>query len=249
MIYKKNINQDFFKTWTSEMSYVLGYVVADGCISASKDRKKNPFTFNITSVEKKHLYRIRKTLRSEHKISKKSTGKPGEIGYQLQIRNPILTKDLMGLGILPRKTQNLNFIKVPQIYFPDFVRGFFDGDGSVYIYKVNNTLQIKAGFVCVSFSFLIEFNKRLCKNLNIPIKSIHRTIDKQGKKKMDQFNTHFYIDDCEKLAQFMYKNNPTIYLPRKRKIFEKWRSIKRRPYLKKNYPSKIGWHLNHKIFA
>lgn len=230
------------------MSYVLGYVAADGCISVSKDRKKNPFTFNITSTEKKHLYRFRKTLRSEHKISKKPTGKPGEIGYQLQIRNPILTKDLMNLGILPRKTQNLNFIRVPQIYLPDFVRGFFDGDGTVYIYKVNNTPQIKASIGKSSLSFIKELNRKLCAALNIPLKTIHQELPEEKGRRV-KYYVDFYIDDCEKLAKFMYGNNPTLYLPRKRRVFEKWKSIKRRHYIKQNYPSKIGWQLNQKIAA
>jgi len=43
-LFTKYINQDFFKTWTHEMSYVLGYITADGCITVSKDRKKHPFS-------------------------------------------------------------------------------------------------------------------------------------------------------------------------------------------------------------
>ena len=222
------------------MSYVLGFIVADGCITVSKERPNRPFSLNITSVDKKHLYKIRRVLNSEHKISKKTSGEKN-VAFQIQIRNQIIAKDLMKLGIFPRKTSNLNPIKIPQKYFNSFVRGFFDGDGSVYIYKVNRTTQIKVGFVSTSLSFFTEFNKQLCKNLDIPIKSIHRTIDKRGEKKMVQFNTHFYIDDCEKLANFLYRNNPILYLLRKRKIFEKWKSIKRRDYIKQNYPSKIGW--------
>lgn len=244
----KNINQDFFKTWTSEMGYVLGYVAADGCITVSKDRKKNPFTFNITSAEKRHLYRIRKVLNSEHKISKKSGGNSDSIAFQLQIRNLTIAKDLMNLGILPQKTYRLGPIKVLEKYFPDFVRGFFDGDGTVYIYRVNGTPQIKAGFVSSSHSFIREFNQQLCKKLNIPAKSIHRKVDKKAKR-MIQYDICFYINDCDKLAEFLYGNNPILYLPRKRKIFDKWKLIKRRSYIKQNYPSKVGWYLNQKVLA
>jgi len=249
MIFKKYINQDFFKIWTSEMSYVLGYITADGCIGVSKDRKKHPFTLNITSVEKKHLYRLRKALKSEHKISRKPGGKPNFFAYQLQIRNPITTKDLINLGILPRKTYNLSPIKVPEKYFPDFVRGFFDGDGTVYIYNVNKVPQIKAGFVSPSLSFITKFDEQLCENLSIPKKTIHQTTDKRMGRKMTQYTICFYIDDCEKLAEFMYGNNPTLYLSRKRRVFKKWQSIKRRHYIKQNYPSKIGWRLNEKVPA
>jgi len=227
------------------MAYVLGYITADGCIAVSKNRK-HPFTLNITSVEKKHLYRLRNALSSGHKISKKPGGKPKLFAYQLQIRNPIITKDLINLGIYPRKTYNLNPIKVPNNYFSDFVRGFFDGDGTVYIYRVNNVPQIKAGFVSSSLSFITKFNEQLCENLSIPKKAIHQTTNKRMREKMIQYAICFYIDDCEKLAKFMYGNNPTLCLPRKQRVFEKWKLIKRRHYIKQNYPSKIGWHLNEK---
>lgn len=245
---KKQINQDFFKAWTPEMSYVLGFVVADGCIAVSKNRK-HPFTLNITSVKKRYLYPIRKALNSEHKISKKPGGNCNIIAYQLQIRNPVIAKDLMNLGILPRKTYNLNPIKVPDKYFPDFVRGFFDGDGTVYVYEVNRVLQIKASFVSPNLLFIMNFNRRVCERLNIPLKTIHQDLPTRKDQKLTKYYIDFYVNDCEKLVQFIYGNNPTLYFPCKRRVFERWKSIKRRHYIKQNYPSKIGWHLNEKLLS
>lgn len=221
------------------MSYVLGYITADGCITVSKGRK-NPFTLNITSIEKKYLCKIRKAFASTHKISKKPCGRLNKFGYQLQFRNTTIIADLLLLGITPRKTYNLAPIKVPDKYFADFTRGLFDGDGTVYIYKVNNTPQIKVGFVSASLPFLIDFNQHLCKMLNIPIKNIKKNIQKT----MPLYSICFYIDDCKKLNQFMYKNNPTLFLPRKQKIFNQWQYKKRRKYIKQNYPSKINMQSN-----
>jgi hypothetical protein len=110
----------------------------------------------------------------------------------------------------------------------------------VYIYEVNGTPQIKAHIVSASFSFIKELNRLICKKLNIPEKTVH----KEPRGNSPIYAIYFYIDDCEKLYQFMYGNNPVLYLPRKRRVFEKWKSIKRRHYIKQNYPSKIGWHLN-----
>ena len=99
-----------------------------------------------------------------------------------------------------------------------------------------------------SLPFISHFNHQLCRNLRIPEKSVHIEIDKR-ENTMIRYNICFYIDDCEKLAEFMYRNNPTLYLSRKRKVFETWKTIKRRHYIKQNYHSKIGWHLNQKFFA
>ena len=229
------------------MSYVLGYIVADGNIGVRKKAKYNPLILNITSRDKRHLDRIKKVLNSKHKISKKPSGNSEKTAYQIQISNPNITNDLTKLGILPRKTYNLNFIKIPKKFFSDFVRGFFDGDGTVYIYRVNRTSQIKASFGNPTPSFFTEFCRELCKRLIIPPKTIHE--DMGSRRKIPFYYIDFYIDGCKKLAEFMYGSNPTLYLPRKRRVFERWKSIKRRHYIKRNYPSKIGWRLNQKVFA
>lgn len=241
----KKINQDFFKRWSPNMAYVLGYFVADGCIVVRKERAKSPYIFNITSADLRHLYKLRTALSSGHKISKKQGGKLNFGGYQLQVSNQVLCKDLLNLGIHPRKTYNLGIINVPDEYFPDYVRGFFDGDGSVFIYKVNETPQIKSSFVAVSVPFIKNFNDRLCKFLGISEKSIHTENKIRGT--MPQYNICFYVDDSEKLEKFMYGNNPNLFLDRKKRIFDQWKLMKRRHYVKQNYPSKIGWHLNKNL--
>ena len=241
----KVINENFFRKWNSEMSYVLGYVVADGNISTRKKAKYNPFILNLTSSEKKHLQRIRKALNSKHKIGTKPGGSTQNIAYQIQISNPKITNDLIRLGIRPRKTYNLSPIKVLERYLPDFIRGYFDGDGTVYIYKVNKVPQIKSSFGNINFPFIKDLNRRLCRNLAIPLKTIHKERSKDGIR----YVIDFYIDDCKKLAEFMYRDNPILYLPRKRRVFEKWKLIKRRDYIKQNYPSKIGWYLNQKMLV
>lgn len=186
-------------------------------------------------------------MKAKQKIGLKYGNLDKKRCYRIQIGHQEICKDLLKLGIKPRKTYTQFIIKVPQKYFPDFVRGFFDGDGSAYIYKVNRVPQIKAKFMSTSLPFIAEFNRRLCKELKIPEKNIHREF--REKSKIPQYLIYFYIDDCEKLARFMYGNNSVLCLSRKRRVFEKWKSIKRRHYIKQNYPSKLGWHLNQKVFA
>ncbi len=247
---KLPIDENFFSSWSSEMSYVLGLIVADGClcIKRTKKDKNKQFALDITCKDYDLLEKIRKVMGARQKISLKFSGRDKkEMYYRLQIGYQKICKDLLKLGIVPRKSYQPFVIKVPQKYFSDFVRGFFDGDGTVYIYKVNGTPQIKARFGSTSFPFIAQLNQRLCRALKIPEKTIHQEM--QTMSKIPQYAIYFYIDDCEKLAKFMYGNNPTLFLPRKHQIFEKWKLIKRRTYVKRNYPSKIGWHLNQKVSA
>ena len=141
------------------MSYILGFIVADGCILKRKNRK-NSYIFNITNKEKQHLEKIKKAMSAAAPLGLKRSGYTKKKDcYFIQICNKEICKDLINLGILPRKTYNLKPIKVPDKYFPDFVRGFFDGDGTVYIYKVNNTPQIKVDFISTSYHFKGRFYK------------------------------------------------------------------------------------------
>ncbi|MFH1968122.1 MAG: LAGLIDADG family homing endonuclease [bacterium] len=226
------------------MAYVLGFVVADGCVMKRKDRIES-YVFNITSKDKIILQKIKQVLSSNHQIGIKYNSFKMPYSY-ISICNREICKDLIALGIYPRKTYNLKPIDVPEKYFFDYIRGFFDGDGSVYIQKVNGTLQIKSSFVGASLPFIKDFNKRLCGALGVKEKSIHEQIDKKGIR-ITKYDIHFYIDDSEKLAKFMYGDNPKLYLERKKDVFEKWKTIKRRHYKKQNYPSKIGWRLSEGI--
>ena len=223
------------------MAYVLGYIVADGCVYKRKDRK-NSYVLNITSKDRQHLLNIGLNIVANCSISTKRNS-TGDQYCQIQVCSREICEDLMGIGIFPRKTHNLDSIEVPEKYFSDFARGFFDGDGTVYIYEVNNTQQIKAGFVSSSLPFITRFNQSLCHRLAIPTKFIHQTIDRKGVK-IPKYDICFYVDDCEKLFRLMYRDNPKLFLFRKYEIFEKWNFVKRRHYKKQNYPSKIGWHLN-----
>jgi hypothetical protein len=239
------VNQKFFSEWNPEMSYILGFIVADGCIGTKRVRKDGgrQFFLDITSKDIQLLESIKTAMSASQKIIPK-TSKTG-YAYRLQIGHQRICEDLIRLGILPRKTYKLGPINVPAEYSPHFVRGFFDGDGSVYLYEVNQTPQIKSSFISANLNFLSDFNSRLCNALGIPLKAIHRV--NPGGNRIVCYSICFYIDDSRKLADFMYRGNPILYLERKRQIFEKWKLIKRRHYIKNNYPSKIGWRLNQKL--
>ena len=203
------------------MAYVLGFVVADGCVIKRKNRKHSYF-LNITNKEKKHLENIGMTLGWQGGLGAKHGGYTSKKNYYyIQSCSREICEDLIALGVKPHKTHSLEPIKVPRNYFSDFVRGFFDGDDSVYIYIVNGTPRIKASFYNPKFSFSTDLNQRICQYLGIFPKTIHQQMKKGANIPLYYIN--FYIDDCEKFHDFMYSHNPSLYLPRKRKIFEKWK--------------------------
>ena len=63
---KYKINRDFFKAWTPEMAYVLGFIAADGSLEdASYLRGKY---LRICSSDINILEKIKAVMNSEHKI-------------------------------------------------------------------------------------------------------------------------------------------------------------------------------------
>lgn len=119
----------FLNIDTPEKAYVLGFILSDGHIS-----KKNKLMFAVHEKDADIIYKIRRELNSTHPI-KNIRGK--YIG--MIITSKLLCDSLRNLGLTNHKTFDFNagrlFSSVVDVYKPDFIRGIFDGDGSICIYK------------------------------------------------------------------------------------------------------------------
>lgn len=127
-IYKTK-NENFFKRWTPEMAYVLGFFTADGNMSKNK---RGAHFLEIQSTDKEIVYKIRKALQSNLTIGEyQSKHKNYKKRYRLQIGSKEIFKDLLKLGITPKKSKTIKLPGISLKYFSHFVRGYFDGDGNV----------------------------------------------------------------------------------------------------------------------
>src|SRR5881296_2404993 len=52
----KNVDRDFFRTWTPDMAYVLGYIVADGlcCVTQRKGRENRAGSGKTCTARQAH---------------------------------------------------------------------------------------------------------------------------------------------------------------------------------------------------
>ena len=197
---KYNINQDYFKTWSNNMAYILGFWYADGCIYGGK-------MFDIT-LHKKDKYIIKKIAQ--------------ELDYQGPILDyvdrqvcrinfscKVIYNDLIALGGTETKSKTLQFPNIPIEFLPDFIRGYFDGDGSVYNVKGK---RINTNFACGSNKFLQSLLQLLKKEAGIEGGSI--SIANQS--------LTFGKKDSIKLGNYIYQNNPELYLLRKYEKFKQY---------------------------
>ena len=223
---RRSVDKKFFQVWNEKSAYLIGYICADGCIHKRTGRNKS-YVLTITSKDRDHLKKISTILKSNYAISRKRSGS-GRIAYHVAISNYNLCMSVMGRGVMPNKTLGLGPISVPRSYLGDFIRGFFDADGSVYIYYVNGVPQLKIEFVCASYKFITFITEQLSKRLNIAKKPIHKYLRKDRTNPI--YSIVFYINDGQKLYNLMYGHTPELFLERKFQVFNKWKSTKRRKY-------------------
>lgn len=213
----KKVNADFFKKWSAEMAYVLGYFAADGCMFANPRGSKY---VSFTSTDKEILEKVKIILGSEHKIGvRKRHNKNWKDLFSLQIGSKKMYNDLIKLGFMPNKADRFKLPEIPPPFFRHFVRGYFDGDGSI-IYGCfrrknrgnKNTPYVLACFASANINFLKRLSMLLIKYAD----TRKGYLDKKGQ--------HLYYSkrDSIKLFGYLYKDvSKEQYLERKYHKFSK----------------------------
>lgn len=215
----RNYNKDFFKNWSSEMAYVLGFLYADGNISKTK---RGTHFIAIYSADKDILVKMQKLLRSDHSISSRRS--PTGCVYRIQIGSKEWFCDLENIGLNPGKTKRLKLPNIPDCYFGDFVRGYFDGDGNVWVGKIHknrdvSTLTIQVAFTSGSFDFLVSL-RHILQTKGLQGGSVFRLNDgKYGR-------LIFSVRDAFKLYEIMYNGRHKLYLKRKQAVFDKFAKMR-----------------------
>lgn len=113
--------------WSPKFAYAIGLIAADGCLS--KDGRH----IDLTSTDKAQVILFRKCLGLTCKVGKKYSSS-GNLAYHAQFGDVLFYRFLQGIGLTPAKSKTLSRIQVPDEYFIDFLRGYFDGDGSTTSY-------------------------------------------------------------------------------------------------------------------
>lgn len=128
-------NDDFFKTQSPDMAYVLGFLAADGNVS----KKENRIAINILAQDKAILEQIRTLTGITRPITSYIRKETGHEVCTLSNWSFTWKQDLEKYGIIPNKTYTLcpPTLLNPE-YRIDYIRGFFDGDGCITQSKAKN---------------------------------------------------------------------------------------------------------------
>lgn len=125
-------NDNYFKTWSNEMAYFLGLLVADGHVR----KQNNIIMLNLKKTDEAIIQNLKEAIEYDgpiYTINKKD----GQPQACLTVSSKEMVNDLNDLGLSGNKTYDFDWIKdIPDEFVSDFVRGVFDGDGCVYINTV-----------------------------------------------------------------------------------------------------------------
>ena len=113
--------------WTPELAYVVGLLVTDGNLSSDGRH------IVMRSSDIDLLQTFKKCLKIDNKIGRTRSG--ANDSYRVQLGDVEFYRWLLTIGLFPNKTHSISAIRIPDEYFRDFIRGHFDGDGTLFTYK------------------------------------------------------------------------------------------------------------------
>lgn len=192
------IKQDYFKTWSRNMAYILGLWFADGCIYGGK-----MFDITLHKKDKYILKRIAEELQYEGKLYDYVDRQAARINFSCVV----IYNDIIALGGKERKSNDIEFPNIPKEFLPDFIRGYFDGDGCIMNLKNN---RINSAFTSGSKKFLYSLLKILKEEAEVI----------GGSYDVSSCSIKFGKKDTLRIGEYMYKDNPELFLLRKRKKFQ-----------------------------
>lgn len=174
----KNINEHYFKKLNKNSAYLLGFLMADGYVR--KTDSSHVLGINLAPKDIEILEFIQKEICPNSDIKKYFSNK-NKKGKRISIKvyNKTIFDDLAQYGIIPNKTGKEELKNIPKHLGPHFLRGFFDGDGSIIFQqkilgdkRCRNLMKI----FCSNLSFI----ESLRNYFDIPIGSIKSAKTKNG---------------------------------------------------------------------
>jgi hypothetical protein len=196
---KYTLNTKFFSKFNPTSSYVLGWLYSDGNIT--KDLRTA--RLHLQKKDVTILKKIKCVMNSNQPIYYNANA------VELKLHSTLMVKTLRGLGCVERKSKKITFPKnIPKRYHRAFIRGYFDGDGSIMFNKPNT---IKVNF-SGNRKFIEQLNKIINADVCIPIAKL---IENRKKEHSSVWMIYFYGDNARKLCKWMYQDSNRLYLNRK----------------------------------
>lgn len=222
---KYQLNENFFSSWSPTMAYVLGFWFADGYMKHIKS-----YRVIFTSADLEHLRAINKAMQSNCPIVKYRRRGTLENCSTFTVHSKKLFSDLQNLGGFRKKSLTIEFPNIPDSLLADFIRGYFEGDGSVFFTSYYRTkdhkkqTEFRCNFTSGSPTFLNSLRDILTKYLSV----FPRKVCQYG---TNQWKLGYGTKDTERLLKYIYYPGCQLYLERKYLIYQRYLKLKSLPII------------------
>lgn len=165
---KYMIDENFFNIIdTEEKAYILGFLFADGY----NNKKLGSVVLTLQENDKDILDKMCFAMNYNKPLIYVDCSNKHDFGYtyknqwKLRITNRTISDALEKLGMVQNKSNILKFPKdIPELLYSHFLRGYFDGDGCIYVDSIRN--KILASFTSTEM-FCNSVNSILQNKINI----------------------------------------------------------------------------------
>lgn len=169
-----HIDENYFETIDNEeKAYWLGFLAADGTIrlrhgGAEKKKRGSSIVLKLANKDEDHLKKFANIFGGESRITYQrdyTKTRKGEVSFsdncRVSINSNKLVEDIINKGVTPRKSFTVKTPNIDPIWYKDYIRGYFDGNGSISFKlkesKINNDNNVvkllNVSFACVSVDF------------------------------------------------------------------------------------------------
>lgn len=219
---KFNLNDDYFEKIDSpQKAYWVGFIAADGCLYQTGNTKM--IKIALQERDRSILEEFKKDISFEGNIHLLKM-KKGQNILNIAPHSIKMFDNLLKVGLFPRKSLDLKFPtfeQIPQEYITDYIRGYFDGDGSVGDYARKERPNAKK--YSVHFCGTKEFLLSLMEYLNHIGIIFNVKLDKRHKNDINSYS--FRFSGLKRVCLFFDKiYRPNYFsLERKRLKFEMYK--------------------------
>lgn len=212
-------DKEYFYHQSPNMAWILGFLASDGYVLT----RENTIGWGLSAKDGEILERIRKEMKIEKSVKYYSDRKGFDYA-SLEWTCAEHKTALAEYSITPKKTFTLKPpYKLDKKYWIDYIRGYFDGDGSINLIHTHGKPSALRWQVCSATKVIIDFIVDFFYNeYGIPKVKIQETLkksphsDKQGLLYVAQYSTN----PTKKIHRILYNTDSTLYLARKKEHFD-----------------------------
>lgn len=208
------LDDNFFTVQSSDMAYILGFIASDGNVAL----KENSISIQLQKSDEQILQDIKEITKSTRPLDYYLTNAGNET-VKFQVWSAEWKKDLAIYNIVPHKT----FILKPPIYldpkyYIDYIRGYFDGDGSVS-YRKDNVKHCSWEIIGMSKEMIEWINNVLYQQYGIISTSGVTMAYTEHNEKVYKIG-YYTTEKLQKIYNALYYDDNCLCLKRKKEKFE-----------------------------